>query len=46
MPTAAVAFERPGSPADEVTGRPGVVRFVAIPRRRFVMVDGEGLPPA
>lgn len=42
MPPAAIAFEHPTSLADELAGRPGVVRFLRIPGRRFVRIDGEG----
>ena len=42
MSATAIAFERPAIRADELGGRPGVVRFLDIPERRFVMVDGEG----
>lgn len=37
-----VAFETPSSRADEFGGAPGVIRFLALPARPFVMVDGEG----
>ena len=42
MPPAAVTFEHPATLADEMAGRPGVVRFLRIPGRRFVRIDGEG----
>lgn len=35
-------FERPATRDDEFAGKPGVVRFLDIPERRFVMIDGEG----
>ncbi len=35
-------FERPATIADQVGGKPGIVRFVELPERRFVMIDGEG----
>jgi hypothetical protein len=38
----AVAFETPAARADELAGKPGVVRFLRLPERRFVMIDGEG----
>jgi hypothetical protein len=42
MSPTAIAFERPATRADELAGRAGVVRFLDIPARRFVMIDGEG----
>lgn len=42
MPSAAIAIEQPATLADELAGRPGVVRFLRIPERRFVRIDGEG----
>lgn len=41
MPATAT-FDRPTGVSDEVAGRPGVVRFLDIAAREFVMVDGEG----
>jgi hypothetical protein len=38
----AVKFEVPSTRAVEFAGRPGVVRFVDLPPRRFVMIDGDG----
>ena len=38
----AVAFERPATRDLELAGKPGVVRFLDLPERRFVMIDGEG----
>lgn len=38
------AFRRPADRADELSGRPGEVRFLDLPERRFVMIDGEGAP--
>jgi hypothetical protein len=35
-------FERPASRDRELAGKPGVVRFLELPERRFVMIDGEG----
>jgi hypothetical protein len=35
-------FERPADRAAELAGKPGVVRFLELPERRFVMIDGEG----
>jgi len=37
-----VTFEHPATVADELGGKPGRVRFLEIPQRRFVMIDGEG----
>jgi hypothetical protein len=38
----AIAFEEPATRDAELVGRPGVVRFLELPERRFVMIDGEG----
>jgi hypothetical protein len=38
----AVRFDVPASHAEEFAGGPGVVRFLVLPPRRFVMIDGEG----
>jgi hypothetical protein len=38
----APVFERPAARTDELAGKPGVVRFLELPERRFVMIDGEG----
>jgi hypothetical protein len=35
-------FERPANRDRELAGKPGVVRFLDLPDRRFVMIDGEG----
>jgi hypothetical protein len=35
-------FETPADRADELRGRPGVVRFLELPERTCVVVDGEG----
>jgi hypothetical protein len=35
-------FERPASRDRELAGKPGWVRFLELPERRFVMIDGEG----
>ena len=35
-------FERPATRDRELAGKPGVVRFLELPERRFVMIDGEG----
>lgn len=40
----APAFERPVDRAAEFRGAPGAVRFLMLPPRRFVMIDGEGAP--
>lgn len=37
-----VAFERPSTRDRELAGNPGVVRFLQLPERRFVMIDGDG----
>jgi hypothetical protein len=39
-----VAFQRPGDRAAEFRCGAGVVRFLDIPTRRCVMIDGEGAP--
>ena len=36
------SFEVSTTRATEFAGRPGVVRFLDLPARRFVMIDGEG----
>jgi hypothetical protein len=41
---APVPFDRPADRAAEFRGGPGVVRFLEIPPRRCVMIDGEGAP--
>lgn len=38
------AFERLADRAAELKGAPGVVRFLELPRRQFVMIDGNGAP--
>jgi hypothetical protein len=38
------AFERPVDRAAELRGARGVVRFLDLPRRRAVMIDGDGRP--
>lgn len=38
----AADFEVPATRDAELGGRPGVVRFLELPERRFVMIDGEG----
>lgn len=35
-------FERPATRNDEFSGKPGLVRFLELPERRFVMIDGDG----
>jgi hypothetical protein len=43
MPDVALpAFERPASREAELAGKPGFVRFLELPERRFVLLDGEG----
>jgi hypothetical protein len=46
VPASTTMFERPGTRRDELAGRPGVVRFLHLPERRFVMIDGDGPPAA
>jgi hypothetical protein len=38
----AVQFEMASTVAEQVAGKPGVVRFLLLPARRCVMIDGEG----
>jgi hypothetical protein len=38
------AFERPADRTAEFRGGPGIVRFVDLPARRCVMIDGDGAP--
>ncbi len=40
----ALAFERPADRAAEFRGGPGIVRFLDLPVRRCVMIDGQGAP--
>jgi hypothetical protein len=42
MTRSPVTVETPASRADELVGRPQVVRFIDLPTRPFVMIDGEG----
>ncbi len=35
-------FDPVATAAEELTGKPGVVRFLRLPARRCVMIDGEG----
>lgn len=42
MSGAGPAFERPASRDEELRGRPGAVRFLELPERRVVAIDGEG----
>ena len=44
MTMTAPTFERPADRAREFAGKPGVVRFLELPPRRFVMIDGDGPP--
>jgi hypothetical protein len=37
-----VVFEEPATRDAELAGKPGIVRFLDLPARRFVMIDGEG----
>lgn len=39
-----VHFERPADRAAELRGKPGAVRFLELPPRRCVMIDGDGPP--
>ena len=39
-----VPFDRPATRAEEFAGKPGVVRFLDLPERWFVMIDGDGPP--
>jgi hypothetical protein len=40
----ALVFKRPADRAAEFRGAPGVVRFLDLPVRRCVMIDGQGVP--
>ena len=44
MTETAVSFERPPDRAAEFRGAPGAVRFLDLPPRRIVAIDGEGPP--
>jgi hypothetical protein len=44
MAVQAVSFERPADRAAEFRGTPGAVRFLEMPPRRCVMIDGDGAP--
>jgi len=45
MPTESpLAFERPADRTAEFRGGPGAVRFLDLPVRRCVMIDGQGAP--
>jgi hypothetical protein len=37
-----ITFDHPATRAEELAGKPGVVRFLDLPVRRFVMIDGDG----
>jgi hypothetical protein len=37
-----VVFERPATRDAELAGKAGLVRFLELPERRFVMIDGDG----
>lgn len=37
-----VTFDQPADRAAELRGRPGAIRFLDLPPRRCVMIDGEG----
>jgi hypothetical protein len=41
---AAVEFEQPRDYRDEITARAGTVRFLIIPERQYLMIDGTGTP--
>ena len=38
----AIAFDVPATRDAELSGKPAVIRFLELPERRFVMIDGEG----
>jgi hypothetical protein len=42
--TTVVTFETPATRDRELAGKPGVVRFLHLPERPCVMIDGEGPP--
>jgi hypothetical protein len=44
MAALAPLFERPADRTAEFRGKPLVVRFLDLPARRYVMIDGEGGP--
>ena len=44
MARVVTTFERPVDRAAELRGAPGAVRFLDLPPRRCVMIDGEGPP--
>ena len=44
MTSPVATFERPLDRDAELRGKPGVVRFLELPPRRVVMIDGEGPP--
>lgn len=44
MARVVTTFERPVDRAAELRGTPGAVRFLDLPPRRCVMIDGEGPP--
>lgn len=39
-----IRFDRPADRAAELRGQPGAVRFLELPPRRCVMIDGDGPP--
>jgi hypothetical protein len=41
-PPIRVQLDHPATRAEELAGKPGVVRFLDLPERWFVMIDGEG----
>jgi hypothetical protein len=43
-PSLATTFEQPIDRDVELRGKSGIVRFLQLPPRRFVMIDGEGPP--
>jgi hypothetical protein len=40
----AVEFEQPRDYRDEITARANTVRFLIIPERQYLMIDGAGMP--
>ncbi len=44
--TAPVQFERPSDLRDEITANTGEVRFIDVPKRRYLMIEGNAKPGA
>ena len=42
MEMTTATFDEPADRSRELAGKPGVVRFLRLPERTFVMIDGEG----